>query len=593
MPPKTTTRGRGRGRGRGGTARGASAAASSSAAAGDSNEMDVDVVQEPEASGAASTTPATSEPANVARPGPAPVPVMTASESTADAAIPSSSTSIAPTTASTPAPTTSARGSAGSKFKPKGVRRSELERARLAEEQLKIQEQRNAEEARRLARLQRGQGRGRGRGRGAFMRGGSLRTTVAAGPLAAGISSGSGSRPGGGYAPASDSGSGHVKIEGEGKGISSIIVDSRIDADKLYNYVEVSDEEESASITSTKKKKSIMPMGIRRIEHKEEGVTMTTAAEIQAQETAGADETSSDDDLFVGGPAAEETEEPARDEGVWEVAQPRTIKKEEAGAAGTDQEPTAGIKVPDSPELKKKSPVSETKPKKKAAAPKDITAQILEEDLQHMLNLFTIQGDDDASAQDGNAHNAALEGHMFLFQFPAVLPPLYAVPPENTATAAVKPEPDDDVVMLNQPPVNIDLTQEPDSKGKGKAKAKVQDETANQEDGDDAEAGGKIKEGGFLGNLVVRKSGKVELSWGGQKLDLGLGIPVSFLRTAVLIEDDDVKPGDTTQKAGHAYGMGKIQGAFSLAPAWGEEEDWVVDPKELEIPTEEGAGQAA
>ncbi|KAL2266272.1 hypothetical protein VTJ83DRAFT_5624 [Remersonia thermophila] len=590
MPPKaTTTRGRGRGRGRGGTARGASAAASASASA-EPTEMDVDVVQEQEASGADSATPATTEAAGAAPPGPAPVPVMTASEPAASAPASSSSAPTPSAAGATPAPTSSARGSTATKFKPKGVRRSELERARLAEEQLKIQEQRNAEEARRLARLQRGQGRGRGRGRGAFMRGGSLRTTAAAGPLAAGVGSGPGSRPGGGYAVASSSGSGsgYVKTEGDGKGLSSIIVDSRIDADKLYNYVEVSDEDENASITSTKKKKSIMPMGIRRIEHKEQGVTMTTAAEIQAQETAGADETSSDDGLFVGGPGAEETEGLAKDEGVWEIAKPRQIKAEEAGAgAGADQEPAVGLGAPDSPELKKKAPVSEAKPKKKAAAPEDITAQILEEDLQHMLNLFTIQGDDAASAQDGNAHNAALEGHMFLFQFPAVLPPLYAVPPESAA--AVKPEPDDDVVMLNQPPVNIDLTQESGAKGKGKEKAKAQDAPANQEhddeDGDD-EDDGDIKEGGFLGNLVVRKSGKVELSWGGQKLDLGLGIPVSFLRTAVLIEDGDVKPGDAAQKAGHAYGMGKIQGAFSLAPAWGEEEDWVVDPKELEIPTD-------
>jgi DNA-directed RNA polymerase III subunit RPC4 len=36
--------------------------------------------------------------------------------------------------------------------------------------------------------------------------------------------------------------------------------------------------------------------------------------------------------------------------------------------------------------------------------------------------------------------------------------------------------------------------------------------------------------------------------------------------------------------AGAAYGMGKIQGSFALAPVWGDEEDWVVDPKDLEIP---------
>jgi DNA-directed RNA polymerase III subunit RPC4 len=27
--------------------------------------------------------------------------------------------------------------------------------------------------------------------------------------------------------------------------------------------------------------------------------------------------------------------------------------------------------------------------------------------------------------------------------------------------------------------------------------------------------------------------------------------------------------------------MGKIQGSFALAPVWGDEEDWVVDPEDL------------
>ncbi|KAL2119531.1 hypothetical protein VTJ04DRAFT_6492 [Mycothermus thermophilus] len=580
MPPKAASRGRSRGRGRGGTARGGSAAASSSAA-GDANEMDIDAAQEQQATDSGSATaPATAtatESTNVSRPGPAPIPVMTASESsTANTLVPASSTSIPSTSASTPAP--SASTTRGSKFKPKAVRRSETERQRLAEEQLRIQEQRNAEEARRLARLQRAQSRGRGgRGRGGLLRGG-LRSSVAAGPLAAGISSTSGGRPSGGYAIASSSSSGHIKTEGDSKiaGISSIIVDSRIDADKLYNYVEISDEEDgSATVTTTKKKKTVMPMGIRRVEHKEEGVTMTTAAEIQAQETAGADE-SSDDGLFVDNPAVEEAEEPTKDDGVWDIPRPRRIKKEDGDAGTTDQEPGAGIKTPESPEMKK-IPVSETKTKKKAAVPKDLNDQILEEDLQHLLSLFTMQGADETFVHDGNAHNAALEGHMFLFQFPAVLPPLRAVPPEITSTSVVKAEPDDDVVMLNQPPINIDLTKDADDKAK--------DQGDGEEDGED-EVGGDIKEGGYLGELVVRKSGKVELSWGGQKLDLGLGIPVSFLRTAVLIEEDDVKPGEAPQKAGHAYGMGKIQGAFSLAPAWSEEEDWIVDPKELEIPPE-------
>ncbi|SPQ22025.1 71d7f851-cb8d-4ceb-ba6f-7b8c506cf048 [Thermothielavioides terrestris] len=495
---------------------------------------------------------------------------------------------------STPAPTSSARGSsAASKFKPKGVRRSEAERARMAEEQLRIQEQRDAEEARRLARLNRGRARARGRGRGGLFRG-TLRTSAAAGPLSAGVSfgGGGGSSGSGGYAYASGSGAGFAKSEGEGKrdrglyGVSGLIDNSRINADMLYNYVEISDEEDGGSVTSTKKKtRPIMPMGIRRVEHKEEGVTMTTAAEIEAQEQAGelGEEESDEDGLFVSGAAVGEADEPARDEGALEPQSTHgsvTVKKEDAeeGAMDLDKIPE-GIKAPDSPELKKKVPVSEQKPKRKSAAPKDLESEIISEELQTMLDLFTVQGDD-ALGEDGAANNAALEGHMFLFQFPPVLPPLRAVPRDGASKkpTSIKAEPDDDVVMLNQPPVSIDLTRDSDRKVK---------KEGDGEEGDDGNAkdeGDELKEGGYLGNLVVRKSGKVELSWGGQTLQLMPGIQSNFLSTAALIEYADVKPGDTSQTAGVAYGMGKIQGSFTLAPAWADEDDWVVDPEDLTIP---------
>ncbi|KAK4138026.1 hypothetical protein BT67DRAFT_371869 [Trichocladium antarcticum] len=536
MPPKPTTRGRGRGRGRGATAAAASR----------------DAVPASEAD-AATPTPA-----------PASAPAPTPSETTPGISGPAAAAAAA--AAATAA--SSSRGAGATKFKPKGVRRSETERARLAEEQLRIQEQRNAEEARNQARLSRGRGgRGRGRGRGGFLRG-NLRGSSAAGPLSAGMSCD------------------YVKGEGEGKGAygSSVIDNSRINADMLYNYVQVSDEEDGASITSTKKKrKPVMPMGIRRVEHKEEGVTMTTAAEIEAQEKAGAEDDESDEEsLFVGGATGEDLSGPSKDEDA--MAQPRgQIKKEggEEDAMELDAIPE-GIKTPESPELKKKTLAGEPKAKKISVALKDVETEILASDLERMVDLFTLQGDDTtATAEDGITNSAALEGHMFLFQFPPVLPPLRAVPREGTSTNPIKPEPDDDdVVMLNQPPVNIDLTQ--DAAAADKVKKEGDGGGEGSQAGD--EEGDEFKQGGFIGNLVVRRSGKVELSWGGQKLQLMPGTQTNFLSTAVLIEEADVKEGDVSQFAGVAYGMGKIQGSFASAPTWGDEEDWVVDPDELRIP---------
>lgn len=422
-----------------------------------------------------------------------------------------------------------------------------------------------------------------------------------------GITVGEGSSSGsGGYAFASGSGSGSgsgagagpssVKLEGEGRvekggaayGASSIIDRNRINADMLYNYVEPEEEEDPrATVVSTKRKKPMLPMGIRRVEHKEEEVTITTAAEIEAQEKAGVQEDGGESDeeegLFVGGggPASEDAPEEARDDGAWAVPQPRSkvrIKTEEevegdGGGMELDEIPEGGIKAPESPELKKKGlaqPAGEQKPKK-PAAPKDPEAEIVAQDLHRMLNMFTLQG------SDGNA--SPLEGHMFLFQFPRMLPPLKVVPRDgDAAKKRVKPESGDgdgDLVMADQhadgprTTAHVDLTGDAD--------------TVKNEGGAEEEEDG-LETGGYIGELVVRKSGKVELSWGGMPLQAGLGVQATFLQTAVLIEDDETKPGDVSQYAGAAFGMGRIQGSFALGPIWSEEEDWVVDPEDLKVP---------
>lgn len=589
MPPKPAARGRGRGRG--GAARGAATTAASHS----------DNAVQPSESSAPSETATTANPP--------------ASATTTTAPSDLRPTTAAPATSSSaPASAPAVRGSSSSKFKPKAVRRSEAERARLAEEQARIQAGRDAEEARRLAHLSRVRGRGRGRGRGGFLRD-NFRTSVAAGPLSAGTSrkllshfpvlfnsitdgmvtvGEAGPSGAGGYAFASGSrsgsGPGFVKGEGEGGGdkgaygASAIIDRDRINADMLYSYVEPEEEEDSrATVISTKRKKSILPMGIRRVERKEEEVTITTAAEIEAQEKAGTADAheSEEEGLFVGGPSGEDVSEPPRDEAVWEHAVPQLrsnvrIKTEDGEAREMDlDEIPEGVKAPESPEQKKKvlaQPTGEQKPKK-SAAPKDPEAEIIAQDLQRMLNMFTLQG------SDGGA--SPLEGHMFLFQFPSILPPLKVAPRDgDVANRPIKPEAgDDDLVMSDQPidsvrkTAHIDLTQDADVIKK-------------EADGGAGEEEDELEIGGYIGELVVRKSGRVELSWGGLPLEAGPGVQANFLQTAVLIEDAETKPSDVSRYAGAAYGMGKIQGSFALAPIWSDEEDWVVDPKDLEIPQE-------
>lgn len=364
----------------------------------------------------------------------------------------------------------------------------------------------------------------------------------------------------------------------------------RINADALYSWVDYSDEEEQVAVKGAvrktpKKKKPILPLGIRRIEHKQEEVVLTTAAEIEAREHGGdVDDSDSDSGgLFVedGSPKVDPELESTKDDRVWEHGASKSdnnvrIKNEDGDGdvMDIDQIPEGQFKAPDSPDSKKKTLASSIKKKK---APNGTEEDIISEDLERLLGLFNIQND----AEAGDSAESQLEGHMFLFQFPPVLPPLKSVP-VGPRPNLVKPEPDSDVVMLDVPAANgatanIDLTGDGDSAAQKNGAA---EENAGRKD-----TAQVVHGAGFVGNLIVRKSGKVELSWGGKTLELVPGAQANFLSTAVLLEDNDAKP-QPGQMAGVAYGMGKVQGSFTLAPTWEEEEDWVVDPEDLVIPEE-------
>lgn len=348
--------------------------------------------------------------------------------------------------------------------------------------------------------------------------------------------------------------------------------DRRINADTLYTAHDYSDEDDVAIKGRPKKKKAPMPMGIRRVEHEEEKVTLTSAADIEAQEKGQVEQDDSSDGLFV-----DENRTAAvgvkKDDTVWEHAKPKTRAiqiKNEDDTMDLDNIPETAVKTPESPELKKSTPLDD---KKKVTKKGDTEEEIEAEDLQSMLNLFTI-GEE------------SLEGHMFMFQFPPVLPPLKPAARDKgkqPANAMEEDDDDDGFIYSNTDrafaEMAVDSTGEP---------VKIEEEEEEEEE-DDLAAGrsnGLPNVGGYVGQLVVRKSGKVELDWGGVRLGLSPGLQTGFLRHAVLIDHDkDAKP-QPGQSAGAAYGMGKIQGSFVVAPVWGEAEEWVVDPKDLEIPEE-------
>jgi DNA-directed RNA polymerase III subunit RPC4 len=400
---------------------------------------------------------------------------------------------------------------------------------------------------------------------------------------------------GGGYGGRSDgpSGTGSSYSYADGR-----TEDDRINADELRGQTDHDDEDKytstGAKVTTTKKKRPILPVGIKREDIQEGGVELTTAEDIAAGEQAAGEGDGSDEESMWVDAALENRIEPGmkKDDEVWTHVAPKprekVMIKNERGelveATAIDEiVDSIMMKQPSSPEQQKK-PLVEKKVRK--GPPKDAEDEQIAQDMERLVSLLTLgaQQQEQKPDADGNPPYNPLEGNLFLFQLPPVLPPLKITrqPRPGAQDGPVKPEPEDDVVMLDQPAASIDLTGTSETPDRG---VKTEDGMMDM-DGDDRPGAGKEPlyppEGGYVGKLVVRRSGKVELDWGGQTLDMVPGIQSNFLTTAVLVEETN--PGARSgESAGVAYGMGKIEGKFILAPKWGEEEEWVVDPQELEV----------
>lgn len=360
--------------------------------------------------------------------------------------------------------------------------------------------------------------------------------------------------------------------------------DDRINADELRGNQHNDDDYASTDtkFTSTKKKRAILPVGIKREEVQEGGVELTTAEDIAAGEKAaeGQADGSDSESMFVDGPGHKAEPGLKNDDEVWDHVAPKTrekimVKNEQ----GELVEASAIDTILEAKEQDRKKSLLKKN--------KDPEEEQIADDMARLAHLLTIGDQDQTPDANGRVPANPLEGALFLFQLPPVLPPL-KITRQPIPRAAndhkgdyVKPEPTDDVVMLDQPAANIDLTgasETPDRRVKGEDDSEVEEEREPEGDKELPYP----PEGGYVGKLVVRRSGKVELDWGGQTLEMVPGIDTNFLTTAALIEETNPMA-RSNEFAGTAYSMGKIHGKFVLAPKWGEEEDWVVDPGELEV----------
>ncbi|KFY22549.1 hypothetical protein V493_06506, partial [Pseudogymnoascus sp. VKM F-4281 (FW-2241)] len=167
---------------------------------------------------------------------------------------------------------------------------------------------------------------------------------------------------------------------------------------------------------------------------------------------------------------------------------------------------------------------------------------------------------DVAMGEEAQATPDHKEGRLYLFQFPPILPKL-----ANVEQPVKKDPGDEDVQLGDIPSVTIDLEDTPEVKAEPAAEADA--------DVPRPTSGPKVKnalvqEPGLIGKLVVRRSGKVELSWGGTSLALGRGAEFDFLTTGVVVQGLGAEKGAEDGEEMSGTGMGRVMGKIVATPDW-------------------------
>ncbi|KAI1735107.1 hypothetical protein F4680DRAFT_316705 [Xylaria scruposa] len=494
-----------------------------------------------------------------------------ASGASAKTAVEISSGRSTPTGPGTPQTSSATTSRGPSRFRPKNVRRDETERRKLEEDRNRdLASKIKAEERELRAEERRAR---RGRGRGGASRGLVRRTVIANGPFSAiaaeNVKTDSGHA---GWASGSGFGRGSTRNAFGHDSENRIRYhprrehEARVNIDLLNGLTDGHAPDGTPLYQPTRYSQSStgnLPIGMHRTLHQDPEVKVKTQAELEAEDRQSSD----DEDLFVNAPPRDPREVGVNDDNeVWHAVPKSQVKvKAEPGMEEEDtdvdmQDIPEAPKAPLSPELKKPvidehgiaadaAVAAERLKRKEKKLAEDPEFMYSTTDLEALLRTLSV-----TSPAEGEEEDQGKDDQLFIFQFPPILPPL------------VKPSGDPD----GQPE-----TVGPASNDSG-PKVKL-------EDGVEASRNktmGLPAEGGFIGRLNVRKSGKVELDWGGTTLHVGMGTETDFLTTAMIIEQkENVETAE--ESAGSAYGMGQVFGTFMLAPPCEDESDWDPDIEDI------------
>lgn len=191
-------------------------------------------------------------------------------------------------------------------------------------------------------------------------------------------------------------------------------------------------------------------------------------------------------------------------------------------------------------------------------------------DLRQIRREFGLQVPKNATQPDADGDAAMVEetpalrrareqeevrrNHVYLFQFPPVLPDLKAITiKDDPETAPAGTE--GDAMDVDPPQTGLAAVTNPDAASKS-----TQPKLPS----------------GQVGKLRVHKSGKTTLDWGGTSFVLGKGADATFLQSVLIAKVPETKPKEN-DKAPAAdvddavgMGMGVVRGKFVLTPNWDE-----------------------
>ncbi len=375
----------------------------------------------------------------------------------------------------------------------------------------------------------------------------------------------------------------------------------RVNIEDINNAISDEDEDEDVTFVSSSRRKGkslairssggMMPVRLERKEHKERVTVVNT--EPAAAPTIDLEDEAGELDLFV--PNDHEAElrhkrrlENTRDgkhwPGVWqddddeipvkpdpdsESVSQKIDRKQEKKPFKEPLEPhkaKAKAKLRHKTTRKPQQSIPQTEEDKAELMRDLVDRQVLAEELGSLQSTLAAEG-------QHNDHVHDKEGRLYLFQFPPILPPLY-----NPVKKEEEEGVDDDIEMTGALPAPgasgatgssaIDLTK-PDSEAvviKTEAADGPPIFTVPPE---------LVSEQGYMGKLIVRESGKVELNWGGTSLALGRGSDFDFLTTTVMVDGNSGETvavgdggNDAAGMAGRGIGMGKVMGKFVATPDW-------------------------